>query len=184
MPNLEAAGLARKMKPLAALIDEQDRLRHRADELGFEQQRLEAEIKEREHARTVEWGRAIRAGEEAPTDDAIAAAKRRLEDVRKEIAAVRHAGELADAELKQTVAEHREEWAALVGVEGDKRLQEATAHFAKASEALAEVDPIVALRTWLVSGHYTPPSPVAISIDNLLHERRRDLGLLDVGAIG
>ncbi len=42
LPNLEAHGLERKMRPLAALIDEQARLRQRANELATERQRLDA----------------------------------------------------------------------------------------------------------------------------------------------
>jgi hypothetical protein len=44
----------------------------------------------------------------------------------------------------------------------------------------------VALHGWLQSGaqFYTPSTPATISIDNLLDERRRELGLMDVGVIG
>jgi hypothetical protein len=102
LPNLEAMGLHKEMKPLAALIEEEDKLRRRAQELGYERQELQERIKRLEHERTRQWGAAIRAGEEAPTDEAIEAAKKRLEEVRKEAVAVRHAGDLADSELRQT----------------------------------------------------------------------------------
>jgi hypothetical protein len=186
LPDLEAHGLARKMKEAHTLIAEQERLRRRAEELGYEQQRLQAEIKQREHERTAEWGRALRTGAEAPTDDAIEAAKKRLEDVRKESAAVRHAGDLADAELRQTVAEHAAEWDLEVQAKGEKILAEAQEIANTLSAKLAETEGLIGLHSWLTSGgqFYTPPSPATVSIDNLLHERRRDLGLLDVGVVG
>ena len=186
LPNLEAHGLAKKMRPLAELIAEQDRLRRRADELGYEQERLQAEIKEAEYTRTAEWGRAIRAGEEAPADDAIEAAKKRLEEVAREIAAVRHAGALADAELRQAVAEHAAEYDALVQARAQKLLAEAEQIARALSAKLAETEGLAALHGWLRSGgqDYSPPTPATISIDALLHERRRELGLLDVGVVG
>jgi predicted nuclease with TOPRIM domain len=58
LPNLEAHGLARKMKPLAQLIDEQDQLRRRAKDLGYERQELQERIKRLEHERTRRWGAA------------------------------------------------------------------------------------------------------------------------------
>jgi hypothetical protein len=186
LPNLEAHGLHRKMKPLAALIAEQDRLRQRSSELGYERQRLEKEIKQREYERTQAWGRAIRSGEEAPTDEGIEAAKKRLEEVRREIGAVRHAGELADAELRETVTEHREEWDREVQAKGEKLLAEAQELAEALSLKLAETEGLAALHGWLQSGaqSYTPPTPATVSIDALLHERRRELGLLDVGVVG
>jgi hypothetical protein len=174
------------MKPLARLIDEQYRLRQRTSELGYERQRLEEEIKQREYERTQAWGRAIRSGEDAPTDEGIETAKKRLEEVRREIAAVRHAGELSDAALKEVVAEHAAEYDALVQERGEKILAE-TQEIAEAlSRKLAETEGLAALHGWLASGaqSYTPPTPATISIDALLHERRRELGLLDVGVVG
>src|SRR5688572_22959877 len=87
LPNLEAHGLAKKMKLAAALIAEQDRLRRRANELGTEQQQLKEEIKRCKHEHTQEWGRAMRAGEEPPTDKGIERAEKRLEVVTREIGA-------------------------------------------------------------------------------------------------
>jgi chromosome segregation ATPase len=183
LPNLEAHGLGRKMKPLAALIDEQARLRQRLSELGSEQQRLKEEIKQAEYQRSAEWGRAIRAGEEAPSDEGIEAAKKRLEAVTNEITALRHAGDLADAELRQAVAEHREEYDALVQAKGESILAEAQEIAGALSRKLSETEGLVGVHTWLRSSgaSYTPATPAAVSIDNLLHERMRDLGLLDVG---
>jgi hypothetical protein len=182
LPNLEAMGLHKKMKPLAALIDEQDQLRRRAKDLGHERQELQERIKQLEHERTRQWGAAIRAGEGAPTDEGIEQAKRRLESVTKETAAVRHAGELADAELRQTVAEYGTEWDREVQAKGEKILEEAQEIAATLSAKLAETEGLAALHGWLKSEaqSYTPPSPATISVDALLNERRRDLGLLEM----
>jgi hypothetical protein len=151
LPNLEAHGLARKMQPAAKLIDEQDRLRQRAGELGRERQ-LEAEIKRLEHERTQAWGRAMRAGREAPTDKGIERAEKRLEEVLKESGAVLYAGDLADAELRQTVAEHTEECDALVQAKGEEILSEAQQMADALSAKLAETERLVALHGWLRSG--------------------------------
>jgi len=186
MPNLEAHGFSRKMKLAAALIAEQGKLRQRKSELGNEQQRLREEIKQREREHTLEWGRAMRAGEDAPVDEGIEAAKRRLEEVGKEIAAVSHAGDLSDAELRQAVAENREEWDGEVQAKGEKILAEAQEIAETLSRKLSETDHLVGVHTWLQSSgqSYTPASPTSVSIDQLLHERRRELGLLDVGVVG
>jgi hypothetical protein len=186
LPNLSGDGLAREMKPAAKLIDEQARLRQRASELGAEQQQLKEEIKRRRHEHTRQWGRALRAGEEAPTDKGIERAEKRLEAVTREISAVRHAGDLADAELREAVAVHREEWDAEVQARGERLLREAEEIAKSLTAKLGETESLAALHGWLTSGaqFYTPPTPATISIDNLLHERRRELGLLDVGVIG
>jgi hypothetical protein len=186
LPNLEAHGLARKMKLAAALIAGQGKLRQRKSELGNEQQRLREEIKQRESEHPREWGRAMRAGAEAPTDEGIERAKRRLEEVGKEIAAVRHAGELSEAELMQTVAEHREEWDGEVQAKGEKILAEAEEIADALTRKLSETEGLVGVHSWLRSSgqSYTPASPASVSIEHLLHERRRELGLLDVGVVG
>jgi hypothetical protein len=102
--------------------------------------------------------------------------------VTKETAAVRHAGELADAELRQTVAEYGTEWDREVQAKGEKILEEAQEIAATLSAKLAETEGLAALHGWLKSEaqSYTPPSPATISVDALLNERRRDLGLLEM----
>jgi hypothetical protein len=182
LPNLEAHGLAKKMKLAAALIAEQGKLRQRANELGAEQQQLKEEIKRRKHEHTQEWGRAMRAGEEPPSEKDIQRAEKRLEAVQKESRAVSHAGDLADAELGETVAEYGLEWDQEVQAKGEKILSEAQEMAEALSRKLAETEGLAALHGWLTSGaqFYTPPTPATVSIDNLLHERRRALGLLEV----
>jgi multidrug efflux pump subunit AcrB len=186
LPNLEAPGLAKKMKPAAKLIDEQDQIRQRARVLGSERQELEEQIKRLERERTQEWARSIRSGEEAPSEEAIEKARERLESVRKEIAAVRRAGEIGESELHQTVAENSTEWDVEVQAKGEKILSEAQEIADALSRKLAETDALVGVHSWLQSSgqSYTPASPSSISIEHLLHERRRELGLMDVGVVG
>jgi hypothetical protein len=86
LPNLEAHGLGRKMKEAKNLIDEQARLRQRVSELGAEQQQLKEEIKRRKHEHTQAWGRAMRAGEEPPSEEDIRRSEKRLEAVTSETA--------------------------------------------------------------------------------------------------
>jgi hypothetical protein len=186
LPNLEAHGLAGKMKLATALIKEQSELRGRKRDLDHEHQRLREEIKQRERQHVLEWGRAMRAGEDAPTDKGIEKARRRLEEVGKEIAAISHAGELSRSELRQVVAEHREEWDAEVQARGERILVEAQEIAEALSRKLSETEGLVGVHTWLRSSgqSYTPASPAGVSIDTLLHERRRELGLVDVGVVG
>jgi hypothetical protein len=185
LPDLEYHGLAKKMQLAAALIAEQDRLRPRASELGAERMALEEEIKKGEHQHTTAWGRAMRAGEDAPTDEAIGKARERLEAVKKEIAAVRHAGDLSTAELQEAVGKHREEWDAEVKAKAEKILAQAQQIAAALTAKLSETEGLVGVHTWLESSgqFYTPGQPTAVSIEHLLHERRRQLGLLDVGVV-
>jgi hypothetical protein len=186
LPNLEAHGLGRAMKEAKKLIDEQARLRQRADGLGTEQLQLKEQIQRRKHEHTQAWGRAVRAGEEPPSEQDIRRAEKRLEAVTREISAVRHAGDLADSELKQVVAEHREEWDQHLQAKGEKILAEAQEIAETLSAKLSESEGLVGVHSWLESSgqSYTPASPAALSIDHLLHERRRELGLLDVGVVG
>jgi chromosome segregation ATPase len=180
LPDLEAVGLARKMKPLASLIAEQGRLYRRAEDLGREQDQLREQITHLDQERTQAWGRALRSGEEAPTDEAIQRAEKRLEEVGKELQAVRHAGELSAEELRQVVAEHAAEWDQLVQAKGEAILAEAQQMADALSAKLAETEDLAALHGWLESGgqFFTPPSPATVTIDNLVHERMRALGLV------
>jgi len=99
---------------------------------------------------------------------------------------VRHAGELSEAELQATVAEHREEWDGEVQAKAEKILSEAQEIAEALSRKLSETEGLVGVHSWLRSSgqSYTPASPAAVSIDQLLHERRRELGVLDVGVVG
>jgi hypothetical protein len=50
---------------------------------------------------------------------------------------------------------------------------------------LAETEGLATLHGWLQSGglFYTPPPQAIVSINNLLHERRRELGIVGVGVV-
>jgi alkylated DNA nucleotide flippase Atl1 len=186
LPDLQAVSLEQKMKPLAVLIAEQARLRQRASELGRERQALQEQIKKLENERTRAWGRALRSGGETPSDKEIEKAKKRVEAIREEGAAVRHAGELSESELQQAVAEHAAEWDREVQAKGEQILAEAQELADALGRKLSETDGLVGVHSWLRSSgqNYSPASPTSISIEHILHERRRDLGLLDVGVVG
>jgi hypothetical protein len=51
---------------------------------------------------------------------------------------------------------------------------------------LSETEGLIGMHTWLQSSgqFYTQGQPTAVSIEHLLLQRRRELGLLDVGVIG
>jgi hypothetical protein len=98
----------------------------------------------------------------------------------------RRAGEMVDAEVHQLVAVHREAWSAEVAAKGEKILAEAQDLADALSRKLSETDALAGVHRWLESSgqSYTPSQPSAISIEHILHERRRELGLLDVGVVG
>jgi hypothetical protein len=93
---------------------------------------------------------------------------------------------MVDAEVHQLVAVHREEWDSEVAAKGEKILAEAQQIAEALAAKLSETDALVGVHSWLQSSgqFYTPSQPSAISIEHLLHERRRELGLLDVGVVG
>jgi hypothetical protein len=86
-----------------------------------------------------------------------------------EIAAVRHAGELSETELMQTVAEHREEWDVEVQAKAEKILSEAQEIADALSRKLSETEGLVGVHSWLRSSgqSYTPSSPASVSIEHL-----------------
>jgi hypothetical protein len=185
LPDLESMGLSKKMRPLAALISEQTKLLQRSREVGYECQRLQEQIKQGESQYTKLWGRAMRSGEDAPDDEPIKQARVRLEEARKEHRAIKHAGDLSFAELQQSVAVNRDAWDALVQERGAKILSEAQQISEKLSRKLAETEGLCALHGFLQNGasSWTPPMPASVTIENIVHERRRNLGLLDGGAV-
>jgi hypothetical protein len=140
--------------------------------------RLEGELREQRAA-------ALRGGPE-PDEGALEKAKSRREALNERIRDYKRAGEMVDAEVSQLVAMHREEWDAEVLAMGEQVLAEAREVAEALSRKLSETDALVGIHAWLTSGgvNYTPATPASISIEDLLHERRRELGLLDVGVIG
>ena len=181
LPDLKDLGLARKMPEAARLVDEHVRHVEHRDGLGFERMDLEQEIRDLEHSRTQAWGEALRSGAEPPSEEAIQAKKVRLEEVLKEAAAVEHAAMLSYEELLKTVAEHAPEWDPEVQAKGEKILREAQQMAVKLADKLAEVEPLIGVHGWLGSGGmgYGSVTPAQVSIDNIIRERERELGLLE-----
>jgi hypothetical protein len=189
LPDLKALGFGRHFKEASKLIDEIHSLSQRASELGNERMRLQEEIGQLEQQRTTAWAAAIRNAEEAPSEEDIERAKKRLKVVLQEAAAVERAAYDADAELSSVIAARREEWDRVLQAQAEKKLEEAQRIAHALSEKLAEVDPLVGVHGWLNGPEhlrgYGPPPPATIPIDGLIHERMRELGLLQtVEAIG
>jgi hypothetical protein len=172
-------------RELQKLLDEGAKLREEAKkaalewrEAGEEIKRLEGELREQRAA-------ALRGGPE-PDEGALEKAKNRREALNERMRDYRRAGEMVDAEVHQLVAVHREEWDSEVAAKGEKILAEAQQIAEALAAKLSETDALVGVHSWLQSSgqFYTPSQPSAISIEHLLHERRRELGLLDVGVVG
>lgn len=172
-------------RELQRLLDESAKLREEAKkafrewrEAGEEIKRLEGELREQRAA-------ALRGGPE-PDEVALEKAKNRREALNERIRDYRRAGEMVDAEVQHLVAVHREQWDSEVAAKGEKILAEAQDLADVLSRKLSETDALVGVHSWLQSSgqSYSPSQPSAISIEHLLHECRRELGLLDVGVVG
>jgi hypothetical protein len=168
-------------RELQKLLDENAKLREEAKKAnrewhnaGEEIKRLEGELREQRAA-------ALRGGPE-PDETKLEKAKSRREALNERIRDFRRAGEMVDAEVHQLVAMHRGAWSAEVAAKGEKILAEAQDLADALSRKLSETDALVGVHAWLTSGgvNYVPATPASISIEDLLHERRRELGLLEV----
>jgi hypothetical protein len=169
-------------RELQKLLDEGAKLRGQSkkayqewQEAGEEIKRLEGELHEQRAA-------ALRGGPE-PDEGALERLRRRREALNERMRDYRRAGEMADAEVLLLAGEHREAWESEIQARGEEILAEAEQIAESLSQKLAETDALVGVYSWLRSSgqSYTPATPAALSIDHLLHERRRELGLLDVG---
>jgi uncharacterized coiled-coil DUF342 family protein len=172
-------------RELQKLLDEGAKLREEAKKASREWQQAGEEIKRLEGELREQRAAALRGGP-APDEGALEKAKNRREALNESVRDYKRAGELVDAEVHQLVGVHREKWDAEVAAKGEKILAEAQDLADALSRKLSETDALVGVHSWLRSSgqSYTPSQPSAISIEHLLHERRRDLGLLDVGVIG
>ena len=172
-------------RELQKLLDEGAKLRTEAKEAYREWQEAGEEIKRLEGALHEQRAAALRGGPE-PDEGALRELRRRREALNERMRDHRRAGEMVNAEVLQLAAEHREEWDSEVKAKGEKNLAEAQQIAESLSQKLAETDALVGVHSWLQSSgqSYTPASPSALSIEHLLHERHRELGLLDVGVVG
>jgi hypothetical protein len=172
-------------RELQRLLDEGEKLRGEAKKAYRERLTADEDIKRLEAEHREQRAAALRGGPE-PDETKLKKAKDRREALEERMRDYRRASEMADAEVRQLVADHREEWDAEVAAKGEKILAEAQQIAEALAAKLSETDALVGVRAWLTSGgvSYTPATPASISIEDLLHERRRELGLLDVGVIG
>jgi hypothetical protein len=172
-------------RELQKLLDEGEKLRGEAKNAYRKLQEADEEIKRLEGELSEQRVAALRGGPE-PDEGALEKVKQRREALNERMRDYRRAGEMVDAEVRQLVAERREEWDAEVVAKGEKVLAEAQQIAEALAAKLSETDALVGVHAWVTSSgvRYTPATPATISIADLLHERRRELGLLDVGVIG
>jgi hypothetical protein len=185
-PDLADVGLAKKMRPAAELIDEQQRLSAKRSDLYHEKLEITERIKDAEKRHMEALASSYRSSapaqaEERPELEGVEEMRRRIGEIERETKAVSDAAASSAEELSQVVVEHREEWDALVQQRGEEILQEAQQMADALSRILGEADGYVALHSWLESGtrNWSPPTPTSITVENLLHEKRRGLGLLE-----
>jgi hypothetical protein len=167
-------------RELQKLLDEGEKLRSEAKKAYRERLEADEEIKRLEAELREQRAAALRGGPE-PDETKLEKAKSRREALNERIRDYKWAGEMVDAEVHQLVALHREEWDAEVRAMGEQVLAEAREVAEALSRKLSETDALVGVHAWLTSGgvNYTPATPASISIEDLLHERRRELGLLE-----
>jgi chromosome segregation ATPase len=172
-------------RELQKLLDENARLREEAKKAAREFQEAGEEIKRLEGDLREQRAAALRGGRE-PDETKLEKAKSHRDALNERVRDYKRAGEMVDAEVSRLGAVHREEWDAEVAAKGEKILAEAQDLADALSRKLSETDTLVGVHSWLESSgqSYSPSQPSAISIEHLLHERRRDLGLLDVGVVG
>jgi chromosome segregation ATPase len=168
-------------RELQKLLDESAKLREEAKKGALDWQETDEEIKRLEGELREQRAAALRGGPE-PDEGVLEKAKNRREALNERIRDYRRAGEMVDAEVQQLVAVHREAWSAEVAAKGEEILAEAHDLADALSRKLSETDALAGVHSWLESSgqSYTPSQPSAISIEHLLHERRRELGLLEV----
>jgi DNA repair exonuclease SbcCD ATPase subunit len=170
-------------RELQKLLDESAKLREEAKNAYRELQEADEEIKRLEGELREQRAAALRGGPEpSEAEGALEKAKQRRQALNERIRDYGRAGEMVDAEVRQLVAIHREEWDAEVAAKGEKVLAEAQQIAEALAAKLSETDALVGVHAWLTSGgvSYTPATPGAISIEHLLHDRRRELGLLEM----
>jgi hypothetical protein len=181
LPDLGAVGLKRKMKPAADLIDEQRRLSAKQSELYHEKLDLTEQIKDAERRHMEALASSYRSGEEPPELVGVEEMRRRISEIERETKAVSDAAAISAEELSQVVIEHREEWDREVQARGEKILQEAQEIAQKLSAKLSEAESHLHLHAWLGSGgqRFSSLAPATISVDNIIYERQRELGLFE-----
>jgi hypothetical protein len=172
-------------RELQKFLDENAKLRGEARKAALEWREAGEEIKRLEGELREQGAAALRGGPE-PDEGALEKAKNRRKALNERMRDYRRAGEMVDAEVHHLLAVHREKWNAEVAAKGEKILAEAQQIAEALSAKLSETDALVGVHSWLQSSgqSYSPSQPSAISIEHLLHERRRELGLLDVGVTG
>jgi hypothetical protein len=167
-------------RELQKLLDEGAKLRTQAKKVYREYQEAGEEIQRLEGALHEQRAEALRGGPE-PDEGALERLRRRREALDERKRNHRRAGEMVDAEVLQLVAEHHEEWDRQVQAKGEKILAEAQEIAESLSQKVAQTDALVGVHSWLQSSgqSYSRPTPATVSVDSIIYERQRALGLHD-----
>jgi transcriptional regulator of met regulon len=184
IPNLAAHGLKgkrfAKVQRLAEELDGFWRQLKSLDEMGTQQRirNLESELAEQQ-------AHALRGGPE-PDDTKLVAEKKRLEEMGRKRETIRRAVGFAQQDLMVAVAELGPEALAEVQEKAQRYLRDAEKAAQRLSEALTEADKLASDYEWLSTGgqRFTTPQPASVTVDDLIYERQRALGLVDVGVVG
>jgi hypothetical protein len=184
IPNLAAHGIKGKrfaeVQRLAEELDGFWRQLNSLDEMSALQR-----IRDLEDDLAVQRAHALRGGPE-PDEGPLEKEKANLEKMRQERDDVRRAVGLAQQDLMIAVAELGPEALAEVQEKAQRYLRDAEKAAQRLSEALTEADKLASDYEWISTGgqRFTTPQPASVAVDDLIYERQRALGLVDVGVIG
>jgi chromosome segregation ATPase len=202
LPDLEQAGL--EWKPYEQAREKIARIEERSRDAGTKAKALEQRIREEERADVRKLAEAILSGQADPAAplSELDSLGTELREVRRERQALDEALPEAEEELRRTAWEHQEEWTSQADKALEQVLNEERKAYQRAQEIAQEARArrlyLEALAQWTrkVPPTFNVPADVAISstvqgweedlsrCERQMHERRRELGLMDLGVIG
>jgi hypothetical protein len=141
-------------------------------------------IRQIEHELAQTRAYALRGGPE-PDERPLEEAKKHLDAVRRRRDDIRRAVPYAQEDLRLALAKLDQDGLLEIQAKAQRSLQAAHEAAERLNEHLAEADRLAAVYAWVREGglNFSPPTPASVTIDNLLYERQRALGLLEgVGA--
>ncbi len=165
------AGVQRYAEELDALWQQQKTL----DEVGTKER-----IRRLEHEMAQARALALRGGPE-PDDRPLEEAKKHLDELRRRREDIHRAVPYAREDLGNALAEIGQDALEEIQAKAQRSLQAAHEAAERLNDALAEADRLVAVYGWVSGGGrtFTPPTPANVTIDTLLYERQRALGLAE-----
>lgn len=170
-----------KWRELQKLLGEAAELHDKARQTGREWHEAGEEIKRLEGELPRQRAAALRGGPE-PNEGPLEAMRQHREALSERLQDYRRAGEMVDEDIRRVLALRGEAWDREVQARAERVLAEAQEIAERLSTKLSEADALAGIHNWLTSGGqvYTPGSPSAVSIEHLLYQRRRELGLTEV----